>query len=75
MHPDPRQTPNAPGPDASTPDQELANETYTTFAREDADVPDLQPLLDDYTDQDKLDSEQRDIEGERPPAPRPDDRS
>lgn len=67
---DPRQTPNAPGPD-----EELANETYTTFTREGADVPDLQPLLDDYTDQDKLDEQQRDIEGERPPTPRPDDRS
>lgn len=75
MHPDPRQTPHAPGPDVPTPDEELADETYTTFTREGADVPDLQPLLDDYTDQDKLDEQQRDIEGERPPTPRPDDRS
>ncbi len=33
--------------------EELADETYTPAAREGADVPDLQPLLDDYTDQDE----------------------
>lgn len=56
---DPRQMPNAPGPD-----EELANETYTTYTREGADVPDLQPLLDDFTDQDEADEPRQDVDEE-----------
>ncbi|MCY7349830.1 MAG: hypothetical protein LH606_04075 [Cytophagaceae bacterium] len=35
------------------PDESLADEDYTTATREGADVPDLQPLLNDLTDQEK----------------------
>lgn len=49
---DPRQTPNAPNPDA-LPDEPVADETYPVFVREDADVPDLQGIFDAFTDQEK----------------------
>ncbi len=53
MHPDPRQAPTAPGPDDVASQENLAEKTYPVVAREGADVPDLQHLLDAYTDQDK----------------------
>lgn len=57
MTPPPKHQATAP------PDEEFADETYTPAVRQDADVPDLQPLFDDYTDQDK------DENGEITPKP------
>ncbi|MBC7892514.1 MAG: hypothetical protein H7Y12_09895 [Sphingobacteriaceae bacterium] len=57
-------TPHKHQATAPAPDEELADETYTPAAREDADVPDLQPLLNDYTDQDEEENGKK--------APKPD---
>lgn len=35
------------------PDESVTNEDHTTVTRRGADVPDLQPLLNDLTDQEK----------------------
>jgi hypothetical protein len=43
--------PNRKNPEPTGDDEPVAEETYTTFSREDADFPDLDPLIEAYTDE------------------------